>query len=147
MARTYKQGLFHPKHPEKYVGDVKNICYRSSWELKFMNFVDLNPQVLKWGSEEIHINYYSQVDNKMHRYFPDFIMLVRDNSNQLIKYLVEIKPEAQTMPPKPRGRKTKTYLNEVVTYSINTAKWHAAEEWCKKNGMQFLILTEKHLKV
>jgi hypothetical protein len=146
MSKHYHQGTFTPKYPEKYVGDAARIFYRSGWEKKFMIFADTNPQVVAWGSEEIQIPYYSQVDNKMHRYFPDFIMMVRDNSGQHVKYLIEIKPESQTVPPKPR-KKTKTYLNELATYSVNTSKWAAADAWCQRQGMQFLILTEKHLKV
>ena len=147
MARHYSQGLFVPKFPDKYVGDISKIFYRSSWELKFMNCADNNPQVVKWGSEEIFLPYYSQVDQKTHRYFPDFIMLVEDNAGARKKYLVEIKPEAQTVPPKQRNRKSKNYINELATYSVNTSKWAAADEWCQRNGMEFLILTERHLKV
>jgi hypothetical protein len=147
LAKHYNQGRFQPKFPEKYVGDATNIVYRSSWELKFMNFADKNAQVIRWGSEEIILPYYSQVDNKMHRYYPDFVMLVEDNAGQRKRYLVEIKPESQTVPPKPRSRVTRTYINELATYSVNTAKWNAADAWCKKNNMEFLILTEKHLNV
>lgn len=147
MVRKYIQGIFKPKNPEKYVGDVTNIVYRSSWEFKFMNFADETPQVLKWCSEEIVINYFSEVDQKPHRYFPDFVMMVRNNQGEIKKYMVEIKPEAQTVPPKKRARVTKNYLNEVATYSVNTSKWKAAEEWCKKNNMEFIIMTERHLKI
>lgn len=146
MARNYIQGIFKPKHPEKYVGDVNNIVYRSSWEAKFMNFADENPQVLKWCSEEIVIPYFSEVDQKPHRYFPDFVMMVRNNQGDVKKYMVEIKPEAQTIPPKKKSRVTQTYLNEMATYSVNTSKWKAAEEWCKRNNMEFIIMTERHLR-
>jgi hypothetical protein len=146
MARHYHQGIFQPTYPEKYVGDASNIIFRSGWEKKFMIFADTNPQVLKWGSEEIIIPYYSEVDNKMHRYFPDFAILLRNNSGEEKKYLIEIKPEAQTKPPKQR-KKTKVYLTELATYSINTSKWAAANEWCKRNGMEFIIMTERHLGV
>ena len=147
MPRHYNQGQFTPKNPEKYVGDPAKIFYRSGWELKFMIFADKNPQVLKWGSEEICLPYFSKVDNKIHRYFPDFVMLVQDNAGQKKRYLVEIKPESQTVPPKQKSRVTRSYINELATYSVNTAKWEAAEIWCKKNEMEFLILTEKHLNV
>ena len=147
MAHRYTRGMFTPLHPEKYVGDPTRIEYRSSWELKFMNFVDKNEQVLQWFSEEISLPYFSQVDQKMHRYFPDFGMLVCDNTGVRKKYLVEIKPESQTVPPKARARKTKNYINELATYSVNTSKWAAAEQWCQRQGMEFLILTERHLNV
>ncbi len=136
-----------PKNPEKYIGDPNNIIARSSWEIKFMNWCDVHPSVLKYSSEELVIPYYSEVDHKMHRYFPDFVMVLRNNQGQIKKYVVEIKPECQTVPPKPKSRVTKAYINEVATYSINTSKWRAAEEWCKRNGMEFIIMTEHHLSV
>jgi hypothetical protein len=146
MSRKYIQGIFEPKNPEKYVGDVTKIFFRSSWERKFMSFADENVQVIKWCSEELAIPYFSDVDQKPHRYFPDFLMVVKNNQGEVKKYMVEIKPEAQTLPPKKRSRATQTYLNEVATYSVNTSKWKAAEEWCKKNNMEFIIMTERHLK-
>lgn len=144
MARKYIQGYFKPKNPEKYVGDVNNIFYRSSWELKFLNWCDTNPSVLKYANEELIIPYLSPVDNRPHRYFVDFVILVKNRNGDLKKYAVEIKPEHQTEPPK-QTRKTKKYLTELATYAVNTAKWKSADAYCKKNNMEFMILTEKHL--
>lgn len=144
MARKYIQGYFKPKQPEKYVGDVNNIFYRSSWELKFLNWCDTNPSVLKYANEELVIPYLSPVDNRPHRYFVDFVILVKNRNGDLKKYAVEIKPEHQTEPPK-QTRKTKRYLTELATYAVNTAKWKSADAYCKKNDMEFMIITEKHL--
>lgn len=77
MAKTkqkFIQGLYKPRHPEKYKGDVSNIVYRSSWELQFMNFCDSSPAVIEWSSEEIAIPYVKPTDNKVHHYFLDFWM-------------------------------------------------------------------------
>ena len=145
MARNYIQGSFKPKFPEKYAGDVNNIFFRSSWEKKVMLWCDNNPSILKWTSEEVVIPYLSPVDNKMHRYFVDFMIKVRDKSGLINNYLVEVKPEAQTKPPKVRQRKTKLLLEEHKTYAVNQAKWKAAEEWCRNKGVKFIVLTEKHL--
>ena len=134
-----------PKNPEKYIGDVNEIWTRSSWEIKFLNWCDSHPGVINYASEELAIPYFSEVDQKMHRYFPDFLMMVQNNSGELKRYMVEIKPEVQTLPPKKRSRNTKSYLTELATYSVNTSKWNAAEVWCKKNNMEFIIMTEKHL--
>lgn len=142
MARHYQQGLFVPINPEKYVGDVNHICYRSGWEKKFMIWADTNPGVLKWCSEEMAIPYYSQVDLKMHRYFPDFLIQVKNRQGDVIKYMIEIKPLAQTKPPKKPSRNSKRFLNEMMTYSVNSSKWEAAEAYCKKNGLVFKIMTE-----
>ena len=103
----YYKGKFKPKNPEKYVGDTSNIVYRSSWELKFMIYCDTNPNVLQYASEEIFIPYVSPVDNKVHRYFPDFLMKVKKADGSISKILVEVKPKSQTKPPVPGKRKTK----------------------------------------
>lgn len=145
MARAYLQGRFTPKHPSKYIGDPNNIVYRSSWELKFMKWADNNPSVVRWNSEEVILPYISPLDMKPHRYFVDFAIQVKNNSGDIKSYLVEIKPEAQTMPPKRGKRKTDKYLQDLSTYEVNQAKWKQASSFCKKNGMEFIVLTEKHL--
>jgi hypothetical protein len=140
------KGRFKPKNPQKYKGDANNIIYRSTWEIKVMNYLDENPNVIWWGSEELPIPYLSPVDKKKHRYFPDFIAKMRKADGTVMTYIIEVKPEKQTQPPTQK-RKTKTYLQEVITYEINKAKWYAAEEFCKDHGWQFQILTEKHLGI
>jgi hypothetical protein len=140
------KGRFKPKNPQKYKGDANNIIYRSTWEIKVMNYLDDNPNVIWWGSEELPIPYLSPVDKKKHRYFPDFIAKMRKADGTVMTYIIEVKPEKQTQPPTQK-RKTKTYLQEVITYEINKAKWYAAEEFCKDHGWQFQILTEKHLGI
>lgn len=144
MARHYIQGYFKPKRPEKYVGDVNNIYYRSSWELKFLNWCDSNPSVLKYNNEELVIPYISPVDKRPHRYFVDFVIMVKTRTNEIKKYAVEIKPEHQTEPPK-SSRKTKKFLTEMATYAVNIEKWKSADNYCKKHNMEFIVLTEKHL--
>ena len=139
------QGIFKPKNPQKYVGDHKNIIYRSSWEKKVMIWLDKQPSVISWSSEEIIIPYKSPADGKWHRYFVDFYVEALDNNGNRQTYLLEVKPAAQTKEPTPQKRKTKRYITEVVTYGINQAKWKAAEEYCKDKGWEFLILTEEQL--
>lgn len=140
---SYK-GFFRPKNPEKYIGDVNNIVWRSLWERKFLNYCDLNQNILEYASEEIAIPYLDPSTNRIKRYFPDVYMKVKDVDGNIKKYLVEIKPYKQTLPPTPR-KKTKNYINEVYTYKKNEAKWKAAEEFCKDNGWQFKLITEKEL--
>jgi hypothetical protein len=146
MAESYKS-KYKPSHPEKYIGDPNNIICRSSWERRFCYNCDLNPNVIAWGSEEIRIKYYDPVKQKVRNYFPDFILKVREQTGEIKKYIVEIKPAKQTVEPKPRSRKTKSYLNEVYTYATNQAKWKAAEEFCKDNMIEFKIITEKELGI
>lgn len=146
MARNYHQGIYVLKNPEKYVGNTTNVTYRSSWEKKVMIWADTHSSVLKWNSEECIIPYLSPVDNKMHRYFVDFTVMIRDRNGNIRKYLVEVKPKAQTLPPKKRKR-TKQYIEELQTYAVNQAKWEAATRVCEKSGYTFMILTEEHLGI
>lgn len=141
------KGRFSPKNIHKYKGDYKNIIYRSSWELKFMNYCDMRPNILEWGSEEIVIPYRSPLDNKIHRYYVDFYVKVKDSNNVIKKYLIEIKPKKQTMEPKVPKRKTKSYVYEVTEYVKNQAKWAAAKDFCLDNNWKFMVLTEDNLKV
>lgn len=143
--RKYIQGYFHPIHPEKYMGNPQNIIYRSSWELRFMKWCDENTNVIQYGSEEFFIPYRSPVDNKVRRYFPDFLIKIKEQSGETKTYLIEIKPQRQTVPPKVPKRKTKNWLYEMKTYSVNQAKWAAAEEWCKSRNIEFKIISEREL--
>lgn len=140
-------GKFKPSNTNKYKGDPTNIIYRSLWERKFMVWCDNNENVLEWGSEEIIIPYRSPVDNRVHRYFPDFYVKTRTRAGKLSKNIIEVKPFVQTQEPKRKKRVTKKYLSEVKTFVINDAKWKAADEYCKDRRMNFIILTEKELKV
>ena len=143
---AYK-GRYTPKNPKKYKGDHHNIVYRSLWERKFMVYCDNSDNILEWGSEEIIIPYLSPWDGKLHRYFPDFYIKVRQASGNIKKFIIEVKPKKQTRPPEPVHRKTKKWLNEMKTYSINEAKWKSASEWCSNNDMEFKILTEDELGI
>ena len=143
---AYK-GRYNPVNPNKYKGNPQNIIYRSLWERKFMVYCDTNDKVLEWGSEEIIIPYISPWDSKVHRYFPDFYIKVKQSSGNLKKFIIEVKPKKQTRPPKPVVRKTKRWIKEVRTFGINEAKWKHATKWCKDNDMEFKILTEEELGI
>ena len=143
---AYK-GRYNPVNPKKYKGNPQNIIYRSLWERKFMVYCDTNDKVLEWGSEEIIIPYISPWDSKVHRYFPDFYIKVKQSSGNIKKFIIEVKPKKQTRPPKPVVRKTKRWINEVRTFGINEAKWKHATKWCKDNDMEFKILTEEELGI
>ena len=140
---SYK-GWFTPKNPKKYKGDPQNIVYRSSWELRAMKWFDEQPNIIWWSSEELFIPYRSPVDQQMHRYFPDFVVRVRQTNGKETTMILEVKPEKQTQMPVQK-RQTKKFLQEVATYAINQEKWRAADLFCKKHGWQFKIITEKDL--
>jgi hypothetical protein len=143
----FHQGKFRPKNPKKYIGDPTNIIFRSSWELKFMSWADQKESIVKWRSEETIIPYRSPIDNKIHRYFVDFQIQVRDKSGSLQTYLIEIKPEKQTKPPAKQQKVTKKYLQEVLEWGKNEAKWKAAEEYANDRKWKFIILTENELGI
>jgi hypothetical protein len=142
---SYK-GWFKPQNPKKYKGNPENIIYRSNWELRVMKWLDLNNNVLWWSSEELAIPYMSPVDQKRHRYFPDFIARIKNKTGQETTYMIEVKPHKQTQQPTQK-RKTKRFIEESVTYAINQEKWRAADIFCQEHGWTFMILTEKELGI
>ena len=143
---SYK-GKYKPSNPKKYKGDPTNIIYRSLWERKFMVYCDNHSKILQWGSEEIALPYRSPIDNKIHRYFPDFFIKVKEKNGKIKRYIIEIKPKKQTIEPVIKKRKTKGYIYEVYEYARNQAKWKAAEEFCKDRLWEFKILTEEELGI
>ena len=143
---SYK-GKYSPSFPKKYRGDPTNIIYRSLWERKFMKYCDLNENILEWGSEEIALPYVSPVDNKVHRYFPDFYIKVKESTGKIKKYIIEIKPKKQTVEPKIQKRKTKGYIFEVTEWAKNQAKWKVAQEFCEDRQWKFKVITEDELGI
>lgn len=147
MTHSYEQGRYKPHHPEKYQGDPTNIVFRSSWERKLSRFLDLNPSVIKWSSEELVVPYWSQADQKMRRYFVDYVVQVKGASGAIKTFMVEVKPHSQTIEPKRGKKREKTYLKELYDYQVNQDKWAAAREFAKKHGMEFLIFDEYTLGI
>jgi hypothetical protein len=142
---SYK-GKFRPKNPEKYIGKVDKIVYRSYYELKFFRYCDRNSSIRRWASEEVVVPYRSPIDNEVHRYFTD-VYVEKIENGELVKRLIEIKPSSQVTPPKKQKRKTKRYINEMKTWVINDAKWKAAKAYAENRGWIWTILTEKELKI
>ena len=138
---------YKPMFPEKYKGDPTSIIMRSSWETRFATWCDRTSSVIHWKSEETIIPYRSPIDNRLHRYFVDFQIQVRDKDGVLNTYLVEIKPFNQTKPPIFPGKRTTRYLTEAKTYVINQAKWEAAHRWAEDRGWKFIVLTENELGI
>ena len=137
---------YKPSHPEKYQGNPNNIICRSSWERKFCMWCDHNESVLRWASEEFSIPYVAP-DGRVRRYYPDYLIEFKDASGRIKKQIIEVKPKSQTQPPKPGKRTTKSYLYEAMMYEKNMAKWQAAVEFAKDNGVEFRIITEDELGI
>ena len=142
---TYK-GRYFPTNPKKYKGNPNQIVYRSLWERKVMGYCDKNDAIIEWGSEEVIVPYLSPMDGKIHRYFPDFYMKVRQADGSTKKFIIEVKPKSQCKQPvKNPKRRTTKWFNEVKTFAINQAKWKSAREFCEDKGMEFKIFTEDHI--
>lgn len=130
---------FIPKNPQKYVGDVDAIFARSTWEVSVMKYFDSHQDVLHWGSEEIVIPYLSPLDNKVHRYFPDFFVEYLDKDGNLLKEIVEVKPLHESEERFAKNDRSKDAL------AVNEAKWKSASIFCEQRGMKFRVLTEKSI--
>ena len=135
------KGMFRPQHPEKYLGDPTKIRFLSSWELRFCQFLDVNPNVITWGSEEFHIPYFNPIKKKVTAYYPDFIVKFKTANGQVVTEVIEIKPKKEAV-LRP-GKKISLY--DQVQLVINHAKWTAATAFCENHGIKFRVLTEDQL--
>ena len=143
----YFQGIYTPINSTKYQGNT-NPAYRSSLERKFFYYFDTSPNVVAWASESIIVPYFNNVDNKIHKYYVDLIAAIKDKDGKVQKYLIELKPYIQTLPPiKSDKKKTGTVLYENLMYHQNQCKWKAASEYAAKKDMKFIILTERDLNL
>jgi NADH pyrophosphatase NudC (nudix superfamily) len=136
---NYHQGKYIPRNPQKFEGDVNNIIFRSSWELKCLQFFDNNPAITKVMSEEIKIPYWNPVKRKPANYFPDFYIELVDKSGTFRRELIEVKPHSQVVEQK--NESVYTALSRAVNY----AKWEAAVKWCTARGINFRIITEAEI--
>jgi len=112
-----------------------------------MSYLDAHKDIVTWSSEEFSIPYRSPFDNKLHRYFPDFFIKKRNIDGTTESLVVEIKPLKETRPPDVPLKKSRQYLREVYTWGINSAKWKAAEDYCKDRRWKFIVMTEKELGI
>lgn len=144
MEKKFHKGFFTPSHPEKYKGNVRQIVYRSSYEMKLMIALDRDPNIVEWSSEEEFIPYRSPIDGFTHRYFYDFKWKTGDGK----VVIAEVKPLSQCSPPKtPQNNRSPKFLEELKTYAINNAKWEAAKRWAAQRDIEFKILTERELGI
>lgn len=138
---AYK-GKYKVKNPSKYKGDPTKVIFRSLWERNVFRFLDDRDDVIEWSSEEVVVPYRCATDGKIHRYFIDIYFKGANGK----KYLIEIKPKKETVPPTVPKRKTKRYIKEVMTYMKNQSKWKAAQEFALDRGYIFDIWHEDKLR-
>jgi hypothetical protein len=146
----FVQGVYTPINKNKFGGEIA--IYRSSLELKLFKFLDLSKNVQYWHSENIVIPYQSPIDGRVHHYYVDNVVHIKEG-DKIVKYLIEVKPYKQTLPPVPSTRKKKsTVIYEQVTYAVNQAKWKSARSWCTRkcsegNNWKFQLITERELNI
>jgi len=140
-----KHGVYKPQNMQKYIGSSLPV-FRSSWELKAFMSLDKNEKILKWGSENFVIQYIDETrNNEMHRYVIDLFFEIADvtKDGKPIRWLIEIKPENQSIMPQASKRKN---INKLIAESIivkrNQCKWKAAVNFCKAKGWHFGVYTE-----
>lgn len=141
MSFKFAKDFYKIKNPQKYIG-TKNPLYRSSWEMTFMMFCDNNPSIQEWASEPVRIPYRDPLTGKSTVYVPDFLISYIDKNQQKHVELIEIKPKNQT------------FLENVgkdqydqAQYIKNQAKWAAANQWCKKQGIKFRVISSSDIFV
>lgn len=165
LNSKYQQGYFTPTNSEKYRGDSSKIIFRSSWELRFMNWVDLHPNISKWSSEPVAIKYNNpcaklvngQYTSAVHNYYVDFFITVT-KENTIQSWLIEIKPGMQVPTTEQmmrlskmitEGNKTDKKINrynhELKTLLVNRAKFLAAKKFAEDRGCKFAICDENFL--
>jgi hypothetical protein len=162
-----QQGYYKPEHPEKYVGDINLIIYRSSWELAFCKYCDYSPSIKRWSAEPISVPYYNRVSNleenqklgldpnnpvnwKIKKYNIDF-WIEQEVNNKLQKIFVEIKPKDKLKKPIPPDKNAplkeqKQFVIKAKEYIVNEAKFAAIKAWAEKNNSLFYVFTEDTLK-
>lgn len=153
MKKSY-QGWYKIINTEKFIKPIDehmksfkdgNVNYKSSLELKTIKYCDYNKHIVKWSLEPFAIKYIKPTDGKVHRYYIDFFIEFSTGD----KFLVEIKPKSETIPPKKPRKKTDKavfrYQQALQTYSVNCAKWEYAKKFAEEKGIKFIILTDEEL--
>ena len=97
------------------------VAFESLIEQDLLYVLDYEPDVLTFGEQPVQIEYPWQ--GKMLHYTPDF-HVVRLAGQEL----VECKPQA------------------LLGTEENQRKFKVAEEWCKKQGWKFSVVTDQELR-
>lgn len=114
---AFKQGNFFSKK------NNKTYFFRSGLEAEFYKLLESKKEIAKYAVESLEIEYH--YEGKSRRYIPDILVEYANGK----KELWEIKPKNQVKMPK------------------NLAKWKAADEFCRKRNIEFMVLTERGLKI
>lgn len=118
--RAYHRGQHESA---KLIGEAN---YRSGWELKYMQWLDEDVDVVSYEYEPFTIEYISNKKTKrIRKYIPDLLVTRVSGSQELI----EIKP-----------------TNKLQKRLIQK-KHSVARDWCESRGdIEFKVVTEIELK-
>ena len=100
----------------------------------------LDRKYIRVGSEEFFIPYVSPVDRRVHRYFPDFIIKVKESTGQVKTYVIEVNQNKQR-----NLQVSHHYLSAELMQSIKRSGSH--REWCADRRIEFKIITEDELGI
>jgi len=119
-------------------------------------------KILLWGCEVIGIPYKKTSVKKAkdgimdyktteHTYYPDFWYKRLRNDGSVQEVVMEVKPYAETIPPKaPNTNATRKQLENfeytMNLYNSNMYKWEYAIKFCETKGIKFIIMTEAYIK-
>jgi hypothetical protein len=151
-------------NPDKYIGDVNLIIYRSSWEFSFIKWCDALPSILRWSSEPIKIPYLNKIAKLeeckkfglnpnnpknwvVSNYHIDFWVEINKGGERPEKWFIEIKPKDKLKKPtllkeNASIKEQKRFNTLAKEYLINEAKWQAMADYAKKNNSKFYVFHE-----
>lgn len=141
--KSFKQGYYKVKYPNKCKNPKPEVRYLSDYELKTYKACDLSKAVISWGAEVVIVPYDSKVKGRKARYIVDLYMKWVDKFGNLREEIIEIKPLNQVHKPKRGRKKQSTFDREMETWLLNQEKWKAAEQYAKARGWKFRVITEK----
>lgn len=115
-----RKPTFREGHFVSMKNNGKEFFYRSSYECKVLECLELIPEVVSYEVEPIKNGIPYIFEGEQHLYYPDLFIKFADGHVEIW----EIKPASQTMLPK------------------NEAKWSAANGYCFTRDWKFIVITE-----
>lgn len=113
----------------------KKLIFRSSWEIKFANFLENNKNVKNWRNDHL----FKYMDNKgvIRKYYIDFHIIMNNGDNLLI----EVKPISSLK----KRVKTKSFRYKIIHSTNllkNIFKFDGVENYCRKTKNWRFYLTQ-----
>jgi hypothetical protein len=115
-----RKPTFREGHFVSLKNNGREFFYRSSYECKVLECLEVIPEVLAYDVEPIKGGIPYIFEGEQHLYFPDVSLKFADGHIEIW----EIKPSNQTTLPK------------------NEAKWAAAKIYCMNRDWAFTVITE-----